>query len=320
VRAIVVHGGAGSWSDTDENAVLEGIGRAVAKGKETLRTDGTAVSAVIEAVSVLEDNPRFNAGRGACLNLEGKVEMDAAVMDGSDRSAGGVANVRSVRHPIRVARDVMDELDHVLIGGDGAVQFARRFDHVPFDPVTEQRREQYENRREALLESEGDLPSLPRLRELIREHPEWLGGTVGAAALDSTGQLAAATSTGGVFMKWPGRIGDTPLIGAGTYANEHAGVSATGHGEWITRSLFSRETARAIEQGDAPADALRSMVDEVSREMGKHVGAVALNQQGKTGVSHGAPRMPHGWWRSEEPIRGRMTEEETDRRLADGDG
>lgn len=299
---VVVHGGAGTWKDTDHVAILELLSGALESGMSVLGKGDSALDAVVTAVEILENNPHFNAGTGSCLNLEGNVEMDAAVMRGRDLEAGGVTNITSVRNPIRVAREVMERTDHVLIGGEGATTFARRCGFESYDPVTEERRDQYQRRKQDFLDGVDDF-SLPKLQQWINDHPEWMGGTVGAVALSSTGHVASATSTGGVFLKWPGRIGDTPLVGAGTYANGDAAASATGRGEFITRYLTTRQIAERVSRGETPSDAVDCVLSGMSRSVGDHVGAISIDTSGQIGIDHKTPRMPHGWIRQgESPV------------------
>ena len=215
--AIAVHGGAGDWDEALHEQARAGVYAAVKQGGTLLAQGSSALDAVTAAVTVLEDDPLFNAGTGSVLNRDGEVEMDASVMTGHDLGFGAVAAIRRVRNPVLVARRVMESSGHALLVAQGAVRFARKHGFGDYDPITEAARIAFQRARAEL-----------RL------------GTVGAVALDGEGRLAAATSTGGTLLKLPGRVGDTPLPGAGTYATSDAAVSATGKGELTMRVLASK--------------------------------------------------------------------------------
>ncbi|OFV89812.1 MAG: hypothetical protein A3J75_03575, partial [Acidobacteria bacterium RBG_16_68_9] len=211
--AIIIHGGAGRGSSDLAREQCDGCADAVAAGWRILADGGSAVEAAVAAVTVLENDPHFNAGVGSCLTATGTVEMDASVMDGSRLVGGAVGAVSTVVNPVRLARAVMDDGRHVLLVGGGAEPFARAHGLPTTSP------EQFITERQRRRWSAG-----------AGEGP----GTVGAVAVDATGHVAAATSTGGLTHKLPGRVGDSALIGAGTYADDRAGAaSATGHGEAI---------------------------------------------------------------------------------------
>src|SRR5262245_56411212 len=215
--AIAVHGGAGNWEVTQHDAARAGV-RAAAKQAGLLLAQGAAaLDAVTAAVTALEDDPVFNAGTGSVLNRGGEAEMDAAVMTGHDLAFGAVAAILRVRNPVLVAHQVMERSGHALLTGEGAVRFARACGYADYDPVTAESRAAWE-----------------------RAHNEARLGTVGAVALDLDGRLAAASSTGGTSLKLPGRVGDTPLPGAGTYATRDAAASATGKGELVMRMLGTK--------------------------------------------------------------------------------
>jgi L-asparaginase / beta-aspartyl-peptidase len=271
MAAILVHGGAGQWRREDAELAVAGVSRAAAIGWRALEQGAAALDAVVEAVVSLEDDPLFNAGTGSALNADGEVEMDASVMDGEHLAAGGVACIRRVRNPILVARRVLETTDCVLIAGPAATAFARARGHAEYDP------------------------GLPR------RHPGGRGGTVGAVALDSRGRLAAATSTGGREGKLPGRVGDSPVPGAGNYADAHAAVSATGWGEQMLRYVAAKDVAGRMARGDSPVEALRAALDDMARRFGEPIGAIALDARGTVGVVHGTAAMPHAWRCSGEP-------------------
>jgi L-asparaginase / beta-aspartyl-peptidase len=236
------------------------------------REGGSALDAVTEAVVALEDDPLFNAGTGSVLNAEGQAEMDASVMAGDTLAAGGVACVQRVRNPVLVARRVMEATDCVLLAGPAATAFAREQGFGEHDP---------------------GLPRALRAGHGI--------GTVGAVALDATGRLAAATSTGGRAGKRPGRVGDSPIPGAGNYASAHAAVSATGFGELMLRYVTAKDVAERIARGGQPEAALREALDDMVRRFGEPIGAIAVDARGNLGAVHGTQAMPHAWRRSGEP-------------------
>ena len=282
---IVVHGGAGvmprgSISREDEAAYRAGLEAARDAGAAVLASGGLALDAVEAAVRSLEDNPNFNAGRGAVLDRDGFAELDAAIMDGRDRSAGAVAQVRAIRNPVSGARAVMETTPHVLLAGPGAVQVARDSGLEIVDPsyfVTPRRQEQLK-------------------RVLSRRAEAWdKRGTVGAVARDAHGNLAAATSTGGMAAKMPGRIGDSPLIGAGVYAdNASCAVSATGHGEMFIRVSVARMICARVEmQGMSAKAAAEATLAEV-KAMGGDGGVIVAGADGSTAFSFNTPGMYRG--------------------------
>ena len=275
--AIVVHGGAGRWAEDERRAAVEGVRAAAAAGWAVLAAGGAAIDAVTAAVVALEDNPLFNAGTGSVLNAEGEAELDASIMVGDTLASGGVACLRRVRNPVLVARRVLETTDCVLLAGAEATAFARAQGFGDFDPVTSRRRERWEAAR-ALRAGDAAVP-----------------GTVGAVALDGSGVLAAATSTGGRELKRPGRVGDSPVPGAGNYANDRAAVSATGWGEYMLRMATAKAIATRIECG-APAEAAaRAVLDEMARRFGVPIGVICLGADGDIGIVHGTEGMPHAW-------------------------
>ncbi len=253
--SLAVHGGAGGMSPATLTAEAQaaahaGLGAALSAGAAILAAGGRALDAVAAAVAVLEDAPEFNAGRGAVFTAEGSVELDAAIMDGEDRRAGAVARVTATRSPIALARAVMEQTPHVMLAGVGADAFARTtgLEQVANDWFkTPERRRQF-------AEAGATFDRAMKY------------GTVGAVARDRDGHLAAATSTGGVTGKRWGRIGDSPLIGAGTYADDRAcAVSATGSGEDFVRAVAAHEIAARVRHGGAPlADAVAAVLAEIA--------------------------------------------------------
>lgn len=236
---IVVHGGAGFWRK-DLVRGLEGVRTAAAAGAEILRHGGLALDAVEEAIVTMEDNPIFNAGKGSSLTAAGTVEMDAAIMNGRDLSAGAVALLHRVKNPIRLARIVMENTDHVLLAGESAEKLANAFSLPLASPMTAHRRKLFLEFRKG---SRGARASwIEKNPRLLAEHPELLrNDTVGAVAADELGDFAAAASTGGPTLKLPGRIGDTPQIGAGLYSDNESGAT-DGNGTW--RSCYQTRSVQ----------------------------------------------------------------------------
>lgn len=304
--ALAVHGGAGvitraSLTAEDEAAVRAGLTRALEAGHAVLREGGTALDAVTAAVVVLEDDPSFNAGRGAVLTNEGTAELDASLMRGRDLEAGAVAGVRHVRNPIRAARLVMEASPHVLLAGDGADAFAEEQGLEPVENayfLTERRREALERLRARERSTSGHVPP---------SDPEARGpmGTVGAVALDQHGDLAAATSTGGMTNKRWGRVGDSPLVGAGTYAdNETCAVSATGHGEFFIRLAVAHAiSARMAHLGESVEEAARAVVHGRLAELGGTGGVIAMDREGRVAM----PFNTEGMYRGTIDEQGRVT-------------
>jgi len=288
MHAIAVHGGAGALSPADltpdnERAYRHGLEQALRAGFEVLSKGGASLDAVIAAVQVLEDDPLFNAGRGAVLNAGGVAELDASLMDGRDLRAGAVAGLRHVRSPIALARRVMDQSPHVMLAGPGAEEFALEQGMVPVANshfVTERRRRELERYLQGVAAS-GD---------------ESLMGTVGAVALDADGNLAAATSTGGTTGKRWGRVGDSPLIGAGTYAaNDCCAVSATGHGEYFIRAAVAHEIASLMRyRGLGVAEAADEVVMRQLVKLGGSGGVIAVGRDGRIAMPFNSAGMLRG--------------------------
>lgn len=257
--SLAIHGGAGTilrerMSPEMEAEFHAGLGKALDAGEEVLKEGGSALDAVTAAVCALEDDPLFNSGRGAVFTSTGKLEMDAAVMEGTTRRAGAVAGICGPRNPVRVARLVMEKTPHVLILGDDAIQLARDCEL----PIEDEAYFHTASRWEA-------LQATLRMREegVLDDDPARRHGTVGAVARDMQGGLAAATSTGGMTAKAPGRVGDTPIIGAGTFADDAScAVSCTGHGEIFIRWNAAAEiSARMRHLGEDLVTAARHVVD-----------------------------------------------------------
>jgi len=284
--ALVVHGGAWEIPDALVAACRRGCQRALEVGWAVLAGGGSALDAVVEAVAVLEDDPVFDAGYGAHLNLDGRVQLDAIVMDGERLDAGAVAAVERVRNPVRLARRVLEASPHVLLVGSGAERFAQEQGLelcAPEELITAEERAAWEQCR--------------RLGHDAARHAGHGMGTVGAVALDHAGRLAAATSTGGTCCKYPGRVGDSPLIGCGCYADSLVGAaSATGMGEAIMRVVLAREAVERMRTGTHPqevAEACMRLLAERGRGRG---GLILLDRQGRFGVAFSTSRMAFAFY------------------------
>ena len=265
--AIIVHGGAGPIKDDSLPARLEGCKEAALASWKILQQSGSALDAAETAVVVLEDDPLFNAGTGSTLNSLGQVEMDAAIMEGDTLRAGGIAALQGIKNPIKLARRVMEDGRHVLLVGEGALLFARQigFPEVPPESlVTEQEKKRWQDKH----------------------------GTVGCVALDRSGRIAVATSTGGIFNKFPGRVGDSPLLGCGTYANDFGGVSCTGHGEAIIRILMANTALEFLRSGLDPTQSANRVLTLLAEKTGSSGGLVLIDRRGRVGYARNTERMP----------------------------
>jgi len=302
--ALIAHGGAGNWRPGSETDAIEGMRAAVSRGRAVLRAGGSALDAVCAAVVILEDDPNFNAGTGACLNFDGFCELDASVMESRESRVGAVAALQRVKNPVLVARKVMEETDHVMLAGEGAQKFARVMGFPDHDPVTPARRADWQEKRRDMDQLLGKH-SL-KMRRFLKDHPEYAGGTVGAAAVDGAGYLAAATSTGGVTLKLVGRVGDSPLPGAGNYASRHVAASATGTGEYVIRSLAARALSDAMERGATLANALSDVMGKLKRDYDADVGMIAVDGAGTPLAMHLTRDMPHAFFAGEGEVVARM--------------
>lgn len=294
--ALVIHGGAGviereALSADDEHAIHGDLDRALDAGHSVLARGGSALDAVEAAVRVLEDAPRFNAGLGAVFNADGRHDLDAAIMDGHTGRAGAVAGVSTIRHPVTLARAVMERSAHVMLAGEGAERFAdtqpqiERVDNACFD--TDVRRQQLQAAQAA--ERRDASAAIPPLRG-------GYFGTVGAVALDVHGHIAAATSTGGMTNKRYGRIGDSPVIGAGTWADACCGISCTGWGEFYIRHAAAHDiAARVAYRGDVLEAAASEVIERIIPADGGDGGAIALDADGNIAMPFSTPGMYRGW-------------------------
>jgi len=293
----MVHGGAGALDNVsdDKTAVryLESIRNTLEHGREILRLGGSALQAVEACASLLEDDPVFNAGCGSVLNEDGKVEMDAAIMDGRDLSAGAVAGVSNIANPVQLARLVMSESEHVLLIAEGAMRFADHcgMQHVPehyfYTPDRVEQLKQARLRHKVMLDHDDT--------EADSEDQKY--GTIGAIARDPQGNLAAATSTGGVVNKRMGRVGDSPIVGAGVYAdNETCAVSATGYGEDFMRTVISKTISDFMFMQGLPAvEATAAGIEYLTRKVGGRGGVIVIDKDGSCASGFTTKKMIHGW-------------------------
>jgi beta-aspartyl-peptidase (threonine type) len=291
IPAIIIHGGAWDIPRSVRRAHVEGVKAAAARGMEVLGQGGTAVRAVIEAVKVLEANPTFDAGRGSFLNAAGQVELDAIVMDGRDLSVGAVAAVQNVLHPVELADLVRTRSPHCFLVGRGAADFARFCGMRVCSP-------------EELLvgrEKQRYLRLKKRKKKKFRIRPMFEGrvrkgsfpsDTVGAVAFDRLGGTAAATSTGGVPNKLPGRVGDSPLVGAGAYADRRSGgASSTGLGESILKVLMAKTAVDLMGEGWTASRAAREAVRRLQRRVDGLGGVITIDGRGRCGYAYNTPFM-----------------------------
>lgn len=274
--AILVHGGAGDVAPERRHLHVAGCERAAAAAAAILAAGGSAIDAVQRAVEVLEDDPVFNAGTGACLNEDGAIELDASIMEGTLLRAGGVCALPPFKNPIAIARCVLDKTGHVLLAADGAVRFALKHGFERAEPasmITEYARARWEATR-------------------ARKSAEsWAGGTVGAVAKDTRGHVAAATSTGGMVNKLAGRVGDSPLLGAGTYADDtSAACSTTGHGEAMMRVCLAKTVIETVRSNGPSTKGLaehaaRASLVMMHQRTGETGGAILVSRDGSLGLA-----------------------------------
>ena len=302
--AIIVHGGAGILASERADIVRAGCKEAATLGWQVLQNKGSALAAVEAAVQALEDNPHYNAGTGSMLTADGRIEMDAGIMEGHTLNVGAVASVELIKNPILLAHKVL-ESPHVLLVGQGAQQFAleqgmalcRREDLLT--------QRQYERWLTTIQEA-NDEPSYHRHvvgtvearkepGDTMSQADEKKHGTVGAVALDQFGRLAAATSTGGILNKHPGRVGDSPLVGCGFYADENAAISCTGQGEDFMRLLIARQAADFVSRGASAHEAAQQAIAFLGTKSQGTGGLILLDQRGEVGVAWNSPHMVHAY-------------------------
>jgi len=301
--AIVIHGGAGtitraSMTDAKEAAIRTALRASVQAGFEVLRSGAPGTEAVTTAINVLENSPLFNAGLGAVFNAAGKNEMDASIMEGSGLNAGAIAAVSHIKNPINLALKVMTDSQHVMLIGEGAEEFARQQGFKMMDPAyfyTDFRWQQLQRIKAAEA-------GRKKTTQLDR-HDQWFS-TVGAVVLDQQGNLAAGTSTGGTANKRWGRVGDSPIIGAGTYANNNScAVSATGHGEFFIRYVVAYNICNRVELGTPLAKAAATVINDVLVKAGGEGGVIAMDHDGNITT----PFNTEGMYRASIDTDGKMT-------------
>jgi len=297
--ALIVHGDAWEIEAQSHPARIEGVRAAAEAGWAMLIAGGSALDAVERAVSLMEDNPVLNAGVGSALNQEGEIELDAIIMDGRTLALGAVAAVRGITNPVRLARLIMEDTEHSLLVGEGARRFAAL--------------------KGMRLCAQAEL-TVPREVERFRLFQARAGyrpdgrltpdpmDTVGAVAIDQSGSVAAATSTGGVHFKMPGRVGDSPLVGSGAYADNRAGAAATtGHGESIMRVVLSKTATDAAERGLSAQQAADYAIQVLQERTGGFGGIIVVDRQGRTGYAYNTPHMAVAWAQEDGTIRAQIT-------------
>ena len=281
---LVVHGGAWAIPDDMVEAHLNGVRNAVASGWRALTKGGSALDAVEEAVVIMEDDDTFDAGRGSFLNRDGKVQLDAFIMEGSTLRGGGVGCVERIRNPIRAARKILSESPHVYFVAEGAESFAAEHGIALCDNRDLVIPREIERLRAFQAKAAEEAPDLFA--------PAISHDTVGAIALDSDGNIAAATSTGGTLNKAPGRLGDSSLIGCGCYAdNETAAASLTGWGEPIMKLVLAKWAADRVAAGNLPEWVSQEAMNYLKSRVNGHGGIIVLDAKGRIGISHNTPRM-----------------------------
>lgn len=291
VYGLVIHGGAGApanLDDADQQRYHAKLQESLDAGYAVLEGGGSAMDAVVVAVKVMEDAGLFDAGKGSVFNADGVCEMDACIMDGRACAAGSAAGLQHIKNPIELARAILDKTPHVMLIGEGAERLARAcgFEMLPKSYFqTERRRQQWEEiRRKEAVGGSRARPSPPEAT-----------GTVGCAALDSRGNLAAGTSTGGVVNKMPGRVGDSPIVGAGTYAdNDSCAVSGTGQGEFFIRTVFAHRVATLIEHKGLSVGVAAQQALEAVRALGGSGGCVAIDREGNIAMPFNTAAMFRG--------------------------
>lgn len=307
--ALVIHGGAGTilknqMTPEKEKRYTQGLNDALTAGNDVLAKGGTALDAVVAAIKVLEDNPLFNAGKGAVFTNEGKNEMDAAIMDGSNLKAGSIAGVTTIKNPITAARAVMDKSEHVMMTGKGAEKFAQQAGCTIVDPsyfFTQERwdalqKVKAEDSTKTFLEHDSS-------KALLKQpgNKDYKYGTVGCVALDMNGNLAAGTSTGGMTNKKFGRVGDAPIIGAGTYANNATcAISCTGWGEFYIRLVMAKTISDRMELAhQSLKDASDVMIMKQLGALGGDGGMIAIDKDGNIAMPFNTEGMYRAYMTSE---------------------
>ena len=304
--AIAIHGGAGAISKAEmtpekEKAYRETLAEAIAIGYAILEKGGGGLDAVEMTIRRLEDSPLFNAGKGAVFTNEGANELDASIMEGAHLGAGAVAGVKRVKNPISLARRVMEQSPHVMMAGPGAEAFAQSQGLDIVDAAYFHTEQRWQALQKALEKEKKEQPPAPDSKH----------GTVGVVVLDKAGNLAAGTSTGGMTNKRFGRVGDSPIIGAGTYAdNNSCAVSATGHGEYFIRAAVAHDiAARVAYTGASVQEAADQVIQKKLVHMGGAGGVIVIDRRGNIAMSFNTPGMYRGWQRKGEPRETRIYKE-----------
>jgi L-asparaginase / beta-aspartyl-peptidase len=306
--AIIVHGGAGIVTSERAEGVQEGCKEAALVGWRILQEGGSALDAVEAAVHSLEDNPMFNAGTGACLTSDGNIELDAGIMEGHTLQVGAVACVELIKNPISLAREVLAS-PHVLLVGKGAQDFAleRGIHLCEIDELATERQYQIWLEAKAQASGESEEEPLYHRREVASiQAREEKHGTVGAVAIDMTGRLAAATSTGGIPNQYPGLVGDSPLVGCGFYADDSASVSCTGYGEDFTRLLIAKRAADYVARGQTAREAAETAIAFLGAKATGTGGLIIVDRKGNIGFAWNSKNMKHAYIVEgmEEPLAG----------------
>ena len=294
--SLMIHGGAGALEDlkyeASEDNFKESILKILASGRERLERGDRAIDVVEHCANLLENDPYYNAGKGSVLNENGQVEMDAAIMNGSDLKAGAVTCVKNIKNPISLARQVLEQGDHVMLAGEGAGEFAKLYEAKNKIEICPDDYFITPNRIKQLKEAQ-DAGRIVLDHEKIKQKL----GTIGAVARDIYGDLAAATSTGGLVNKRWGRVGDTPVVGAGVFAdNETCAVSATGYGEQFLRTVLSKTVSdyvyfEGMSASEAAEAGIRYLVDKVNGEGG----VIVIDNAGKCAAAQSTSGLIHGW-------------------------
>jgi beta-aspartyl-peptidase (threonine type) len=293
---LAIHGGTADHEEIPkdlEKEILQGLRDSLTSGYRTLKNTGSSLAAVEAAVISLENNPLFNAGKGAVFTAEGKNELDAAIMEGKTKKAGAVASTTVIKNPITAARAIMEKTRHVLLVGDGANQFAKASGLEIVDPKYFYTERRYQEWQKSKLKQNQNLQSA----SATQWNRHFSLGTVGAVGLDSQGNLAAATSTGGLTNKMHGRVGDSPIIGAGTYAdNESAAISCTGVGEYFIRYGVAHEITSLIKYKNySPQKAADTLIQETLKTQGAEGATIVLNPKGTLAFSYSSQGLPRGY-------------------------
>jgi L-asparaginase / beta-aspartyl-peptidase len=297
--AIIVHGGAGAVTPDRAEIVQEGCKEAALSGWHILQAGGSALDAVETAVRSLEDNPQYNAGTGACLTSDGNIELDAGIMEGHTLQVGAVACVELIKNPISLARKIL-ESPHVLLVGKGAQEYAleRGIPMCELEDLVTERQYQiwHEKKTQAAKESYIENEKRHHRREVASiKAREDRYGTVGAVAIDMAGHLAAATSTGGMLNQYPGRVGDSPLVGCGFYADDNAAVTCTGDGEDFTRLLIAKRAADFVAHGETARDAAATAIAFLGAKATGTGGLIMVDRKGNIGFAWNSQNMKYAY-------------------------